>query len=138
MIWVDAHLSPALAKWITAEFGEAAQSVRDVGLRHAKDKDIFAAARQADAIVITKDEDFVEMVGRLGLRSPFDVQVLRPLPFWSFRPVVGTQAARSSLLGGKAIQEKPYTRVPLGRRSWRSETGPEERAKCGDTIVEPL
>jgi predicted nuclease of predicted toxin-antitoxin system len=66
MIWVDAHLSPALAKWITAEFGEAAQSVRDVGLRQAKDKDIFAAARQANAIVMTKDEDFVEMVGRLG------------------------------------------------------------------------
>jgi predicted nuclease of predicted toxin-antitoxin system len=64
MIWVDAHLSPALAKWITAEFGEEAQSVRDVGLRHAKDQDIFAAARQADAIVMTKDEDFVEMVVR--------------------------------------------------------------------------
>jgi predicted nuclease of predicted toxin-antitoxin system len=66
MIWVDAHLSPALAKWITSEFGEDAQSVRAVGLRHAKDKDIFAAARQANAIVMTKDEDFVEMVGRLG------------------------------------------------------------------------
>jgi len=66
MIWVDAHLSPALAKWIIAEFGEAAQSVRDVGLSHAKDRDIFAAARQADAIVMTKDEDFAEMVERLG------------------------------------------------------------------------
>lgn len=66
MIWVDAHLSPALAKWISAEFGEDAQTVRDVGLRHAKDKDIFAAARQADAIVMTKDEDFAELVGRLG------------------------------------------------------------------------
>ena len=66
MIWLDAHLSPALANWIAAEFGEAAQSVRDVGLRHAKDKDIFAAARQADAIVMTKDEDFVEMLGRVG------------------------------------------------------------------------
>jgi predicted nuclease of predicted toxin-antitoxin system len=44
MIWVDAHISPAVAKWITAEFGEPAQSVRDLGLRNAKDKDIFAAA----------------------------------------------------------------------------------------------
>jgi len=66
MIWVDAHLSPALATWITAEFGEAAQSVRDLGLRQAKDKDIFSAARQADAIVMTKDADFPEMVERLG------------------------------------------------------------------------
>ncbi len=66
MIWVDAHLSPALAKWITAEFGETARSVRDLGLREAKDKDIFAAAHQANAIVMTKDADFPEMVDRLG------------------------------------------------------------------------
>ena len=66
MIWVDAHISPAVAKWITAEFGESAQSVRDLGLRNAKDKDIFAAARQAQAIVMSKDVDFAEMVDRLG------------------------------------------------------------------------
>lgn len=66
MIWVDAHLSPALAQGIAAECGQAAQPVRDVGLRHAKDKDIFAAARQANVILMTKDEDFAEMVGRLG------------------------------------------------------------------------
>jgi len=66
MIWVDAHLSPALAKWITAEFGKDAQCVRNVGLRQAKDKDIFASARQANAIVLTKDADFAEMVDRLG------------------------------------------------------------------------
>jgi len=66
MIWLDAHLSPALAKWITAELGHPAQAVRDAGLRHAKDKDIFAAARRAKAIVLTKDADFAEMVERLG------------------------------------------------------------------------
>jgi predicted nuclease of predicted toxin-antitoxin system len=66
MIWVDAHISPAVAKWITAEFGEPAQSVRDLGLHNSKDKDIFAAARQAQAIVMTKDADFSEMVDRLG------------------------------------------------------------------------
>ena len=66
MIWVDAHLSPAVAKWIAAEFGHPAQSVRDLGLRNAKDKAIFAAAGQAKAIVMTKDADFAEMVDRLG------------------------------------------------------------------------
>jgi len=66
MIWVDAHLSPTLAIWIAKELRHPAQSVRDVGLRHAKDKDIFAAARQAKAIVLTKDADFAEMVDRLG------------------------------------------------------------------------
>jgi predicted nuclease of predicted toxin-antitoxin system len=66
MIWVDAHISPAVAKWIVAEIGHPAQPVRELGLRDAKDKEIFAAARQANAIVMTKDADFVEMVDRLG------------------------------------------------------------------------
>ena len=66
MIWVDAHISPAVAKWISAELGHPACSVRDLGQRNAKDKDIFAAARQASAIVMTKDSDFAEMVERLG------------------------------------------------------------------------
>ncbi len=66
MIWVDAHISPAVAKWVSAELGLPARSVRDLGLRNAKDKDIFAAARLANAVVMTKDADFVEMVERLG------------------------------------------------------------------------
>jgi len=66
MIWVDAHLSPALAPWITAVFGHPSQSVRDLGLRHAKDKPIFEVARHASAIMLTKDADFVELVERLG------------------------------------------------------------------------
>ena len=66
MIWVDAHLSPALAAWITAELSHPSQSVRDLGLRHAKDKPIFEAARQVSAIMLTKDADFVELVERLG------------------------------------------------------------------------
>jgi predicted nuclease of predicted toxin-antitoxin system len=66
MIWVDAHISPAVAQWIAAEFGYSTQSVRDLGFRNAKDKAIFAAAGQAKAIVMTKDADFVEMVDRLG------------------------------------------------------------------------
>jgi len=52
--------------WISAEFGHPAQSVRELELRQAKDKEIFAAARQANAIVMTKDADFAEMVERLG------------------------------------------------------------------------
>ena len=66
MIWVDAQISPALAKWISREFGHPACSVRELGLRNAKDKDIFAAARQAGAIMLSKDSDFAEMVDRLG------------------------------------------------------------------------
>jgi len=56
MIWVDAHISPALAKWISADLGHPAQSVRDLGLRNAKDKDIIMlrdAARPAEFILGT-------------------------------------------------------------------------------------
>lgn len=66
MIWLDAHLSPALAAWLTGETGQPAAHLRSLGLRHAKDREIFAAARQAGATLMTKDADFVEMVSRLG------------------------------------------------------------------------
>jgi predicted nuclease of predicted toxin-antitoxin system len=66
MIWLDAHLSPALATWLTEEIKQPAVHLRTLGLRHAKDKEIFAAARQANVVLITKDVDFVEMVLRLG------------------------------------------------------------------------
>lgn len=40
--------------------------IRDLGLRDAKDKDIFEAARQEKAVVMTKDSDFVLLLDRLG------------------------------------------------------------------------
>lgn len=32
-IWIDAHLSPAIAVWITSTFGIKAVALRDLGLR---------------------------------------------------------------------------------------------------------
>lgn len=66
MIWIDAQLSPATASWISANFAVKAVAVRDLGLRNAEDIDIFLAAKEADAIVITKDRDFVDLLDRLG------------------------------------------------------------------------
>jgi len=66
MIWLDAHLSPALATWLAEEMGQPAAHLRTLGLRHAKDREIFTAACAANALLITKDADFVEMVQRLG------------------------------------------------------------------------
>lgn len=65
-IWVDAQLSPALARWISVTLGIPAHAVRDLGLRNAKDPEIFQAARQAGVVVMSKDRDFVELVERLG------------------------------------------------------------------------
>jgi len=66
IVWLDAQLSPSIAAWIAETFGIEVRAVRDLGLRDAKDPDIFQAARDADALVMTKDHDFVEMLERLG------------------------------------------------------------------------
>jgi predicted nuclease of predicted toxin-antitoxin system len=66
IIWLDAQLSPAMASWISHEFSVSAIAVRDLGLRDAKDSEIFSAARQANAIVMTKDVDFVHLVENSG------------------------------------------------------------------------
>jgi predicted nuclease of predicted toxin-antitoxin system len=65
-LWIDAQLSPALAHWIETTYGVAAIAIRDLGLRGATDIEIFQAARAAEAVVMTKDSDFVELLDRLG------------------------------------------------------------------------
>jgi predicted nuclease of predicted toxin-antitoxin system len=66
ILWVDAQLSPALAPWLTQEFGVEAFSARYLGLVLAKDRQIFEAARSANAVVLTKDSDFTLWLERLG------------------------------------------------------------------------
>jgi predicted nuclease of predicted toxin-antitoxin system len=66
IIWIDAQMSPAIAAWITENFSVSAVAIRDRGLRDAEDKDIFHAARQESAIVMTKDSDFVKLLDSLG------------------------------------------------------------------------
>jgi len=66
IVWVDAQLNPALAPWISGEFGVDAFSVKYLGLRDAADREIFEAARTAGAVVLTKDSDFVLFLQRFG------------------------------------------------------------------------
>lgn len=67
LLWIDAQLSPALAKWISENFaGIEATAMRDLGLRDAEDRVIYFAARNANAAVMTKDGDFLELQKRLG------------------------------------------------------------------------
>ena len=66
-LWLDAHLSPALARWIGTAYPQlTVLAVRDLGLREAKDTEICDAARRADAVVMTKDRDFVELLLQRG------------------------------------------------------------------------
>lgn len=44
--------------WISENFNISCTAVRDPGLKDAADIKIFNEAKQADAVVITKDVDF--------------------------------------------------------------------------------
>ncbi len=64
--WIDAQLSPHLAQWISQTFGIEAQSVSSLGFRDAEDVSIFQEARAVGAIVMTKDQDFVDLITQYG------------------------------------------------------------------------
>jgi len=66
IVWIDAQLSPRIARWLSTRFGVDAIPVRDLGLREASDRRIFDAARSTGAVVMTKDVDFVGILERLG------------------------------------------------------------------------
>ena len=58
-VLVDAQLPPELARWISTQ-GHSAAHVADVGLLTAGDREIWEHARQQNAIIVSKDEDFVD------------------------------------------------------------------------------
>ncbi len=60
-VWVDAQLSPQIARWLT-EHGTEAFAVRDLLLRDSTDAEIFQAAKRAGAIVLTKDGDLSRLL----------------------------------------------------------------------------
>lgn len=66
ILWIDAQLSPAIATWISRVLGIPAVPLRDIGLRDSTDREIFLAAKRDEAIVMTKDRDFVQLLTDLG------------------------------------------------------------------------
>jgi predicted nuclease of predicted toxin-antitoxin system len=66
ILWIDAQLSRHLAPWLRQELGVEAYSAGKLGLRDAKDREIFEAARKPGVIVLTKDQDFVRLLETFG------------------------------------------------------------------------
>jgi len=64
--WIDAQSPTGLARWLRQEFGVNAQSLKTLGLRDASDEEIFESARRTQAVIISKDSDFVDLISRLG------------------------------------------------------------------------
>lgn len=88
-LWIDAQLPPQLAVWLRTEFGHDAVALRDLGLRDAADRTIFSRAREASAILLSKDVDFVDLIDRMG--SP-------PKLIWLTCGNVSNEALRELLL----------------------------------------
>jgi len=65
-VWIDANLPPSIALWMTEELKVDASSAERLGLLTASDNEIFENAREQDAVIVTKDADFVELVNRHG------------------------------------------------------------------------
>jgi predicted nuclease of predicted toxin-antitoxin system len=65
--WIDAQLPPALVRALSQTAGLEARHVADENLLDATDTKIFAAARDGGVqVVITKDEDFLQLLDRHG------------------------------------------------------------------------
>jgi predicted nuclease of predicted toxin-antitoxin system len=66
--WLDAQLDPELGPWLGASFKIHAVTLKEIDLRDATDEELFAAARRLGKIaLVTKDEDFVDIVRRKGV-----------------------------------------------------------------------
>src|SRR5690349_15335754 len=66
-IWLDAHLSPILAKWIHEETGLKVLSAFALGVHRVDDAEIFKLTVAAGkVIIISKDADFSGIVKERG------------------------------------------------------------------------
>ena len=66
IVWLDAHLSPALAPWMQQELGVETYSLSFLGLADATDQQVFLAAGFDNAVLMTKDSDFLTLLERHG------------------------------------------------------------------------
>ena len=66
IVWIDANLPPALAVWLSQEFGIEAFSAERLNLLKADDTEIFQKAKENNAVIFTKDSDFVDLVNANG------------------------------------------------------------------------
>jgi predicted nuclease of predicted toxin-antitoxin system len=65
-LWLDAQMPPALANWIAERFDVEASNLDAVGLRHARDAQIFAVLGEAGHVIVSK----AARQGALRLASP--------------------------------------------------------------------
>ncbi len=66
-IWLDANLSPILAKWMAESTGYTVRSAYTLAIQTDSDLEVYRKAKEkGKVILISKDSDFPELVNRLG------------------------------------------------------------------------
>lgn len=60
--WIDANLPPQLADWLNEKFSVQAFSLKELGMLKTADKEIYNLASKKNIIILTKDEDFAELL----------------------------------------------------------------------------
>jgi predicted nuclease of predicted toxin-antitoxin system len=66
---LDQNVSPALVV-LLADADHVAKHIRDLGMREAPDDVVLAAARDAEAVLISSDTDFGELLARSNANEP--------------------------------------------------------------------
>lgn len=64
--WIDANLPPQLAVWLNEKFSVQAYSLKELKLLQTADKEIYNLASKNNIIILTKDEDFAELLRLKG------------------------------------------------------------------------
>ena len=66
-IWLDTHISPAIAKWMGDYTGYSVKSSYTLSFHALEDKVIYLMAKErGNVILLSKDADFPELINRLG------------------------------------------------------------------------
>ncbi len=66
---IDQAVSPLLVEWLR-EAGHDAHHVRERGRSRARDEEIFAAASEEEAVIVTADLDFSRIIALSGRSQP--------------------------------------------------------------------
>jgi predicted nuclease of predicted toxin-antitoxin system len=67
LLWFDENLPRRFAPWIAQAFSVECHAIVPLGLERTPDDEIFLLARNAGAIILSKDADFVNVIERLGV-----------------------------------------------------------------------
>lgn len=66
-IWIDMHISPIIAKWLSEETGWIVKSSYTLQFNTVEDLTIYYKAKESGRVIlISKDSDFPEIISRLG------------------------------------------------------------------------